>query len=169
MGASKVREWDVSLSHHICKKTPGRVIFLHVGQQPARRGAERSGPVPAVCSQQTPSWRRGREKSNRRNSTERTPPHQRTTHHHHPRQSPPPSSLISPGRQVHHAHARRHHVSPWPPAVLLRRRTIAPNRGRSSASVLGVAATTTKRFVVSVVKSFFVSVSPVDTILRIQK
>jgi hypothetical protein len=146
MGASKVREWDVSLSHHICKKTPGRVIFLHVGQQPARRGAERSGPVPAVCSQQTPSWRRGREKSNRRNSTERTPPHERTTHHHHPRQSPPPSSLISPGRQVHHAHARRHHVSPWPPAVLLRRRTIVPNRGRSSASVLGGCATTTKTF-----------------------
>jgi hypothetical protein len=59
MGASKVREWDVSLSHHLFKKTPIRFrsrLILHVGQQPPRRGAERSGPAPAVCSQQTPSW-----------------------------------------------------------------------------------------------------------------
>jgi hypothetical protein len=169
MGASKVREWDVSLSHHICKKTPGRVIFLHVGQQPARRGAAQKGQVPSLPFVPN-KLRRGGEGEKKvigeTQQSEHLRTNERLTTTTRDRVLRRALSSLPAGKSTTPTPADTMSHLGHQPSFSADERLSPTGAGRVPASS-AAAPLLQKRFVVSAVKSFFVSVSPVDTILRI--
>jgi hypothetical protein len=140
----------VSLAPPLQKNTDQIQKQSHLARRPAataaRRRKVRSRPRRMFPTNSVVVWR-GREKSNRRNSSathlhfptrtcaaffkppeRRTPPHERTTRHHHPRQSPPPSSPIPPGRQVYHPRPQTPCLRTAAPASPRLGRTLATSR-----------------------------------------